>query len=93
MDEEVEDPFASKQRCDKGVPKKLTLTKQKRMHELAIEWDGEFSYQDMADQINEEFGAGTITGRGIREEYVLGAAWRLGRLGAPLQRPSEADAQ
>ena len=79
MDDDEEDPFARKQRSDTGVPKKLTPTKQKRMHELAIEWDGEFSSQDMADQINEEFGEGTITGQGISKHMrlVLPGDWEL----------------
>ena len=45
------DPFARAERSDKGVPKKLTPTKDAAMKEQAAEWGGDFAYQEMADHL------------------------------------------
>ena len=50
------DPFARAERSDKGVPKKLTPTKDAAMKEQAAEWGGDFAYQEMADHLIEVFG-------------------------------------
>ena len=43
------DPFARAERSDKGVPVKLTPTKDAAMKEKCTEWGGDFAYQEMAD--------------------------------------------
>ena len=49
------DPFARSERSDKGVPTKLTPTKDKAMMEKALEWNFDFSFEDMADALMELF--------------------------------------
>ena len=49
------DPFARAERSDKGVPKKLTPTKDAAMKEQCGEWGGDFAYQEMADFLLEFF--------------------------------------
>mmetsp|Transcript_7255 Transcript_7255/g.12228 ORF Transcript_7255/g.12228 Transcript_7255/m.12228 type:complete len:233 (-) Transcript_7255:45-743(-) len=74
-----EEPLARKSRVDKGVPKVLTPTKQKAMHEKAEEWDGEWTNEDMAHHLNEKFGKGTITAQGIGYHcnFVLPDDWAV----------------
>jgi len=49
------DPFARAERSDKGVPKKLTPTKDAAMKEQAAEWGNDFAYQEMADTLMDIF--------------------------------------
>ena len=49
------DPFARAERGDKGVPVKLTPTKDAAMKEQAAEWGGDFAFQEMADHLIEVF--------------------------------------
>ena len=50
-----DDPFAPAERGDKGVPVKLTPTKDAAMKEQAAEWGGDFAFQEMADHLVEVF--------------------------------------
>ncbi len=49
------DPFARAERSNKGVPTKLTPTKDAAMKEQCAEWGGDFAYQEMADLLLDVF--------------------------------------
>ena len=49
------DPFARAERSDKGVPKKLTPTKDAAIKEKCAEWGGDFAYQEVADLLLDVF--------------------------------------
>ena len=71
-------PLERKEQSNKGVPTVLTPTKQLRMHELADQWDGEWSNQDMATALNDEFGTNvTAEGIGYHCNWVLPGDWDL----------------
>jgi hypothetical protein len=77
-DSDGPNPLERAERADKGVPRLLTPRKQKRMHELSDEWNGEWSNADMAAALNDEFGT-TITPQGIgyHTNWVLPGEWDL----------------
>jgi hypothetical protein len=68
-------PFVQKERCDKGVATKLTTTKDAAMMEKALEWDFDFSYQEMADALMELFDF-TISRQAVAE-HLKNADWNV----------------
>ena len=69
-------PFERAERSDKGVPTKLTPTKDAAMKEKALEWGGDFSYEDMADALMELFDF-TISAQAIAD-HLRAADWNIG---------------
>ena len=70
------DPFARAERSDKGVPKKLTPSKDAAMEAQAAEWGHDFSYQEMADHLCEVFGL-DISRQAVAK-HLSEQAWKLG---------------
>ena len=70
------DPFARAERSDKGVPKKLTPTKDAAMEAKAAEWAHDFSYQEMADYLCDAFDL-DISRQAVAK-HLSEQAWKLG---------------
>jgi len=70
------DPFARAERSDKGVPMKLTPSKDAAMEAQAAEWGHDFSYQEMADYLCDAFEM-DISRQAVAE-HLRAQAWNLG---------------
>ena len=69
------DPFARAERSDKGVPVKLTPTKDAAMKEKCAEWGGDFAYQEMADLLLDVFDL-KISRQAVAE-HLRAQEWQL----------------
>ena len=68
-------PFGRAQRKDKGVPAKLTPTKDAAMMEQSLEWGFDFSFQEMAEFLEEMFDI-SISRQAVAE-HLRKADWNV----------------
>ena len=68
-------PFERKQYSNKGVPTKLTPTKDKAMMEKALDWGFDFSFEDMAVALMELFDF-TISRQAVAD-HLRNADWNV----------------
>ena len=73
--EDGDTPFERQERSDKGVPTKLTPRKDEAMMEQALEWNFDFSFEDMAAALIELFDF-TITAQAIAD-HLRQADWNV----------------